>query len=147
MQAYLRIQNWSQTQNITLNPFPQSLISESKVFSSLTLSTLFMFNINHHTQYIFISKKSLTTSTLFHVCSPLVWWAAIAASLFGLGALLLMRCSWPAMGTLVLGLCFSPTHCNKQCYNRVQGTTIIKKVFTPPPQYFLTDILPAEQSW
>ena len=28
------------TQNITLNPIPQSLISKSKVFSSLTLSTI-----------------------------------------------------------------------------------------------------------
>ena len=33
------------TQNITLNPIPQSLISKSKVFSKLTLSTLVLFKI------------------------------------------------------------------------------------------------------
>ena len=31
------------TQNITLNPIPQRLILKSKVFSSLTLSTLVLF--------------------------------------------------------------------------------------------------------
>ena len=80
------------TQNITLNPIPQSLISKSKVFSNLTLSTLVLFKpqiIGRSYQlslnkFFYLLIPSMRTSKIQNGHQGAPKWSTLASSKYSL---------------------------------------------------------------